>query len=191
MSNESINTVDSYFHHFLCQLLKFDKGMYNGSSYIMIWSKLKKEIKSRFSKAVKDEVDFFMTEYAGFYSGRAWITINGNEIVNFSTAKSYVHFGNPWNELTKDSRWSRHSKVADEERNGGLIEEGEFSRGDFTDSCYKYLTLSIQDAQKSEHPIIRLLAVLDKRTGKRKLKELEEVEVNPLVKYFLVYRMSK
>ncbi len=159
----------------------------------MIWSKLKKAIKDRFSDNLKSEIDFYMTEYGGSSSeGRAWITINGAEVVNFSTPESYVHFGQPWNELTKDDRWARHAKVEDKDRTKDLlIERGEFSRGDFTDCCYYYLDLSISDAQSSEHPIIRMLASLDKRTGKRKLIEWSETEKNPLVKYFLLYRLQK
>ncbi len=53
----------------------------------MIWSKLKKTIKEKFSDKLKKEIDFFMTEYGeNSGEGRAWITIKGKEIVNFSTA---------------------------------------------------------------------------------------------------------
>ncbi len=159
----------------------------------MIWSKLKKLIKERFADNVKKEIDFFMTEYDNdSHYGRAWITINGKEVVNFSTAESFEHFGKPWNELTVDENWARHSKISDEDRTPGyLVEKGEFSRGDFTKSCFAYLDYNIQEAHQSEHPIIRMLAVLDRRTGKRKLKELLETENNPLVKYFLKYRIEK
>ena len=159
----------------------------------MIWSKLKKALTENFSDNLKSQIDFFMTDYANSFSqGRAWITIEGKEVVNFSTAEAYNHFGKPWNELTKDDRWARHKKVDDENRTEGLlIEKGEFSRGDFTDCCYHYLDLNIKDAQLSHHPIIRMLAAVDKRTGKRKLIEWIETEKNPLVKYFISYRMQK
>jgi len=160
----------------------------------MIWNKLKKNLKERFADDVKKDVDFFITDYAGSWSmGRGWITINGTEIVNFSTAESdQIHNGNPWNELTKDNRFAIHAQIEDSKRTPGLlIEKGEFSRGDFTDCCFQFIDLSIIEAQESNHPIIRMLAVLDRRTGKRKLKELFEIEQNPLVKYFLNYRIRK
>ena len=158
----------------------------------MIWSKVKKEIIEKFSKAVKNAIDIHMTGYAGSRSdGRAWITIYGEEVVNFSTHESYVHFGRPWNELTKDNRWAIHKKVDEDKRTAKLlIEKGEFSRGDFTDCCYHYLSMNISDAQKSEHPIIRTLAALDRRTGKRKLATWIKNEVNPLAKYFIEFRLE-
>ena len=158
----------------------------------MIWSKLKREIKKRLADKVKNEIDFYMTEYSGWSTGRAWIAINGKEVVSFSTAEADNNFGSPWNELTKDKPWAIHSKVEDEQRTPGLlIEKGEFSRGDFTDCFYQYLDYNIMEAQESEHPIIRMLAALDKRTGKRKLKELSEKESNPMVRHFLHYRIQK
>ena len=159
----------------------------------MIWSKLKKLIKQRLAESVTKEVDFFMTEYDNDNGqGRAWITINGKEVVNFSTAESYQNFQKPWNELTVDENWARHPRVNDEQRTSGiLVEKGEFSRGDFTKSCFAYLDYNIQEAQQSQHPIIRMLAALDRRTGKRILHELIEKENNPLVKYFLNYRIEK
>jgi len=158
----------------------------------MIWSKVKKSLKEKFSEKVNKEVDFHMTGYGGSHSdGRAWITINGEEVANFSTHESYVHFGKPWNELTKDSRWARHEKVNEDMRTPLLLmEKGEFSRGDFTDCCFHYLSLSITDAIKNEHPIIRMLATLDKRTGKRTLESWIKKEMNPLVKYFIEYRID-
>lgn len=158
----------------------------------MIWSKVKKELKATFSEKVNREIDIHMTGYGGSHSdGRAWITINGEEVVNFSTHESYVHFGQPWNELTKDSRWARHEKVSEDQRTSNrLIEKGEFSRGDFTDCCYHYLSMSISEAKESEHPIIRMLATLDKRTGKRSLESWMKKENNPLVKYFIDYRFN-
>ncbi len=69
------------------------------------------------------------------------------------------------------------------------MEKGEFSRGDFTDCCYHYLSMGIAEAKASEHPIIRMFAALDKRTGKRTLESWTKSEVNPLVKYFIQYRI--
>jgi hypothetical protein len=158
----------------------------------MIWSKLKREVKKQLSDSVKTEVDFFMTEYAGWSTGRAWITINGKEVVSFSTAESDNKYRSPWNELTKGKGWTIHPKVQDDQRTPGLlVEKGEFSRGDFTDCCYQFLDYNILEAQESAHPIIRMLAALDKRTGKRKLTELSEKEVNPMVRHFLHYRLQK
>ena len=158
----------------------------------MIWSKIKKRVKDKFADSVKKNLNFYITPYAGGESEcRAWITISGNEIVNFCTSESNVHFGAPYSELTVDERTWRHPKVEDAARTPGLlIEKGEFSALDFAQCCYYYLDLNISVAQQSNHPIIRMFSVLDRRTGKRKLLELEKSESNPLVKYFIRYRIN-
>lgn len=159
----------------------------------MIWSKLKKGITNRFSDTIRNEIGIYMNSYGDDldFSGRAWVTINGKEVVNFSTGKSMNKYRSQLNELTTGKDWKTHTKIDEKDRGNELIEEGEFSRQDFTISCYNYLSMDIKEAQESEHPIIRMLAVLDKRTGKRKLIEMTDTESNPLVRYFIKYRMSK
>ncbi len=53
----------------------------------MQWSKLKQTIEGRFADSVRGQVAVFSTRYnkPSTSSGRAWITIDGEEVVNLST----------------------------------------------------------------------------------------------------------
>jgi hypothetical protein len=56
----------------------------------MMWSKLKQLTEEKFADSVKNRVEIFSTRYnkPNSTAGRGWITIDGIEIVNFSTMKS-------------------------------------------------------------------------------------------------------
>ena len=53
---------------------------------------------------------------------------------------------------------------------------------------FTYLDLSIDDASKSENPIIRGFAMLDRRFGKRRLCNFDLTKEHPLVSQFYRFR---
>jgi N12 class adenine-specific DNA methylase len=66
---------------------------------------------------------------------------------------------------------------------------------DFLSAVLEFRNLSIQDALKSEDYIIKILAILDKRVGKRtleKIKEAEEYKKHPeWVRQFYELRLNE
>ena len=160
-----------------------------------MWSKIKKNIESNFSEKLKDKIQIYTTTYtknydSGDLSNRGWITVNGKEVVNFSTPdsfrlNSYVYnFTTPTNFITAE-------KVTIEERSPEqLTEKGEFSKFDLSNCCYAFLEMSIEEGLNHESPIINMLSVLDKRLGKRRLLKLNDQNLHPLVKYFLNLRLE-
>jgi hypothetical protein len=155
------------------------------------WSKLKKEIENRFAESLKGRIYLYSTRYtsASYTMSRGWITFDGKEVVNFSTPDSVNEYGRYYNEVTK-SNCASHPSVKDFERTPGkVIEKGEFSRYDFHEACWTFLNLSIEDALKNENPIISSLAILDHRLGKRRLKEIDQEGLHPLIKRMLQIRL--
>jgi uncharacterized membrane protein len=71
----------------------------------MQWSKLKQVIEGKFAGSLRGRVAVFSTRYnkPSTSSGRAWITIDGEEVVNLSTLESssihqcYYHESTPTN----------------------------------------------------------------------------------------------
>jgi hypothetical protein len=53
-------------------------------------------------------------------------------------------------------------------------EDCTYSGGDFFGSALKFFNLSIADALQSENYIVKILAILDKRVGKRTLEKIRE-----------------
>lgn len=154
----------------------------------MKWSKLKKTIEDNFADCVKGRVHIFSTRYTtgSYFMVRGWITIDKEEIANFSTPDNCNKFG--WN--TPDI----NERISPEDRTEGLAaEKGEFSRSDFTDACFEYINMNIDASASSENPIIRSFAMLDKRLGKRRLKLLkvqDRTDKHPLVLKMLDLRLE-
>ena len=72
---------------------------------------------------------------------------------------------------------------------GKLIAKGEFSAFDFTECCFEFLHMSIDDAFKHKSVILNSLAILDRRVGKRRLKKINTTNLHPLTEYFVGFRL--
>lgn len=159
----------------------------------MVWSKLKKNIENNFSQSLQNRVKVYTTSYGtnidvqDLYN-RGWITVDGEEVVNFSTPDAFFLHGDDCNATTPDT-YSAVAKEYESRTPGRLAEKGEFSTYDLARCCYAFLSMSIEDAMGHPSPIIQTLAVLDQRLGKRRLALLDEKELHPLVRYFLDLRL--
>ena len=160
----------------------------------MMWSKIKKNTEMNFSDNLKGRIQLYTTTYSkdqdtGDLANRGWITLDGKEVVNFSTMESfrvntYVYNSTtPTNCVTSENKYTVRSE-------NKLAEIGEFSKFDLSNCCYAYLNMSIDEAINHQSPIINLLAVLDRRFGKRRLKELNIEKLHPLVNFFLNVRLE-
>lgn len=94
--------------------------------------------------------------------GRAYITVDGNEVYNMCTLKRDYY---------------RQPK------------EGVYSQVEFLKATREYLNSPIEVSIKSNNTIIKILAILDKRTGKRTLENLKEIIIDDedIVQFF--YRL--
>jgi hypothetical protein len=157
----------------------------------MKWSKLKKEIELRLAEKLKGRLSFFTTTYANSSLGRSWITFDKIQVANFETMLSYTNFGAYCHPMTYRQYMCRHEGVKDNQRTPDLpMERGEFSQFDFLNACWDYLQLNIEEALESENPIIKSIAMVDRRLGKRRLQEINFDDLHPLTKLFLSIRLQ-
>ncbi len=148
----------------------------------MIWTKLKKTAEALLSDALKERIEYHVTRYGNGVSdfmARGWVTFDGKEIANFSTIgrirESY--------ELTGEW-YSTNQEAIDT-----LDKKGMFTRDDFVDALEKYVGMQVEDAIQSSNPIIRALAMFDRRLGKRRISTLSLGEdEHPLVVAFYKIR---
>jgi hypothetical protein len=155
----------------------------------MRWSKVKKLVENSFAESVAGQVKIYSTHYQ-CSCGRGWITINGKELVDFSTMLSGKVYGYIYHENT-NTICARHSAVKDEERTSDkLIEDGEFSRFDLHIACWDYLHQSIKDSLESKNPLIKSLAVLNAKVGKNRLVNLAKQDLHPLTLALLDFRLQ-
>jgi hypothetical protein len=162
----------------------------------MVWSKLKKNIENNFADALNDSVKLYTTTYGSNYDvqdlyNRGWITVDGIEVVNFSTPEAFFLYRRELNATTPTKYPANTATKPHADRTPErLTEKGEFSKYDLTYSCAAFLNMSIEQAAGHESPMIQMLAVLDKRLGKRRLALLDQKKLHPLVRYFLDLRLD-
>jgi hypothetical protein len=155
----------------------------------MRWSGVRKRVESRFADSVRGRVHLYSTRYE-CSCGRGWITVDGEEIANLCTFSSWTRHRAIFHE-TSSTRCARHRAVEDRERTPRLlVERGEFSRFDLHLACWDFLHLKLPEALASENPLIVSLAVLDARTGRRKLETLRREALHPLTRALLEFRLA-
>jgi len=151
----------------------------------MRWSKLKSEVESRFCDSMKKRVSINSTAYGACSCGHAWITLDKVLIANFCTRAYY-------NNIYYEKR-GEVEEIREKNKKYDNLENtyGELSRQDVYESCWAYIhDLSIEQAVLSDNPLIQSLAMIDKRLGKRKLKEIDMNLLHPLAVRLLKERIE-
>jgi len=162
----------------------------------MRWSQLRKQVEDRFAPAVRGRVALHTAHYRHAHDGdgRAWIEVDGREIATMcyfragharlDLAEELRVANNPENRGPAGvPRWLYDEAVAITRRAGVL------SQQDFYALLHDYLRSPIETALAAEDPVTRGLAVLDARTGKRRLRRLaDQLDPHPLVRQLLALR---
>lgn len=151
----------------------------------MQWSKRKKNVESFFSDGVKGRLELRSTHYRGSHDdeGRGYITFDKNEIWSMCTLSFYSIEYDRIDEIAKREGIKPYEaqKIAHEQ----LAAEGKFNQYTFYDSLDEYCNNSIESSLTSENLLIRCLAMLDSRLGKRRLRKLDlSNESSKVVEFF-------
>jgi len=142
----------------------------------MQWSKLKERIEERLAPSLGKRVEMRFTTYRIMQDeyGRGWITVDKHEIVEMSDHKflnqrAYIERGN----LSFDD-WILAGQPAYAGPRAGTVlhQQGVYGGWEYTTALRKSLSLSLEDMLGSDNGIIRALAILDRRLGKRRLREM-------------------
>jgi len=185
----------------------------------MRWSKLKKQLEECISPCLKGRVEFWITNYRKAHDrmGRAYITVDGKEVVNMCTIKKEIAVVNAEKELKKSengyfeqddfkqdriyellrkqgfsdellSQIARNRSISDIAHKRAE-EQDIFSQYDFLEAAEIFLNSTIEESLKSDNSIVKALALIDRRVGKRTLNTLKEsiTGEGELVRYF--YRL--
>lgn len=149
------------------------------------WSKVKKNLESFICDSLKSRVDFFVVNYKKAHDGlgRAYITVDKKEVLNMCTYTAESR----QNAIYDDLRFpDKNYRVDDYDTNRRISdkayelikEEGIFGQYDFFDALEVYFSDSIDKSLNSDNMLIKILALLDKRTGKRTLEKLKDTIKN-------------
>ena len=164
----------------------------------MMWSQLKKRTEENFAISLQGRLEIFNTRYRKSHDqeGEGWITFDEKKIYNFASISYLIEFEKKAYEIRQstgniDFRNPNHKEgyyAAYDKANFDTKEQGVFALWDFNKALFELQNTSIDKAIKSENPIIRAFAVVDKRFGKRKILDYDISNEHELVKLMLSIR---
>jgi hypothetical protein len=167
----------------------------------MKWSQLKVRVEALLAESVKGRVAYYSTRYRHSHDseGRGWITVDGVQILDMSTLRAWADqhhraaaaMGYPdkagwdhWDQVRNDANYWQRWHEAEAER----LAAGVFTAWDFNQALWDYHRMSLADALGSENVLIRAVAVVDGRLGKRRFQRLRpRPDEHPLV--WALYRL--
>lgn len=136
------------------------------------WSKIRHKLEHEYlAESLRGRLTFFVTCYHGTHDsdeGRAAIRLDGKEILK---SNYFDRMDAMWKHYYAAPRQPddtlRHSALA-------AIHDGEFYQNDFYRAFDEFEQRSIADSLQSENALVRMFALLDRRTGRRTLEKLRE-----------------
>jgi hypothetical protein len=146
----------------------------------MPWSKIKKRLETEFlAPSLQGRVTYFATSYSKCpdHEGRAAIRVDGVEVFKSSYYESMILHSKKFHEMYDNGGgyYESWSKAFDEAEKAGGFDNHVFYR-----AFDEYSNQPIEDSLKSELPLVRIFAILDKRMGKRRLAAMaEDIESAP------------
>ncbi len=162
----------------------------------MRWSKLKQLVEDRMADSLQRRVEVHSTWYRRLghdHLGRTWITIDKHEMANmcdlrywnqYAPLMSEIRVANNATDYRDPAQWTQYYAAYDQAE-ALLHQQGVYDRGDCNRLLASYLHLSVDDALRSDEVLIRALAMLDSRLGKRRLRTLHLADdEHPLVRQF-------
>ena len=152
----------------------------------MRWTSARSRTMSFLAPALSGRVGLTIARYRGEFCttpGRGVITVDGHEVAAFGTAEYWRAHQNRRREL--QAQGLGYDQARDQ-----LQAEGVLGFWDFERAVETYPDFSIEAALVCPDPIIRALAMLDRRLGKRRLNTLELTSDLPFVRALYGLRCS-
>lgn len=153
----------------------------------MRWSQLRKQLKERVAASVVDSLDFNQTHYRHSHDqeGEFWITFQKDKVFSAGSLTYLVELG----KLTtaaheRGATWAQAYDEAFPVMDASGLMLLEKINKDLKNS----LSLTVEDMLEHGNPIIRALAVVDTRFGKRRLATFNAVDEHSLVQQLFELR---
>jgi hypothetical protein len=188
---------------------------------MMAWSKIRQQLDNYLFPGLKGILIYDATgyRYAPDKSGMNYITINKKKIFNMKDTTTTIKWYQTEQEIKNDKsiflpvsnqeieaiRTETNGKVPEDRlmilaRNKKIViyakellaAQSALSKSDFQATANKYLSNSIEDSLESSDILLNVLALVDKRVGKKRLIKISEMIKlkHPVVQYFYDLRCS-
>ncbi|WP_405131418.1 hypothetical protein MHB43_04375 [Paenibacillus sp. FSL H8-0317] len=185
----------------------------------MSWSKLKQQLESFLSPALVGRVEYRATSYrySPDKSGNCYITVDKKNVLNMNDTTTPIRWYETEQEIKsdpeimipvsdeeieairKDSKgpipedrlqvMARSRKISVHAKEL-LLAQTALSKSNFTVAATTYLSTSIEDNLESKDILFNILALMDRRVGKKRILNMsEQVKLkHPAVQYFYELR---
>ena len=153
------------------------------------WKALKNQLEDLLCAELKGRVTYFLTRYHKVHNsyGRAAILFDGKELVCFSWTAMYdqeYEISKLYNDKTSPFAEVREELEKEWDNNCTYCDM------DFLTAALEFTDMPIEKALQSENSIIRILAVMDRRAGKRTLEKISVDSFPDWAKQFYKLRLE-
>ena len=187
----------------------------------MAWSKLKQQLESFLCPALCDRVAYRATSYRYLpdKAGQCYLMVDKKNILQMNEGEAEIRWYQNEQEIKNDPNIDIPVKSEDIEAikgstKGPIPEErlaviarsrklselakqlwtaqGVLSKSDFQGVAGKFLAISIEEALESDDILLNVLALIDRRVGKKRLLKMKDVMKlkHPIVQYFYQLRLK-
>jgi hypothetical protein len=188
----------------------------------MSWSKLKQSLESFLSPALNGRVEYRATSYRYLpdKAGQCYITVDKKNMLNMSDPTTSIKWYQSDLEIKNDpdiripiqdeeieaARKDTKGKVPEdrliimvrkrkssEHAKELLSAQSVLSKSNFIAVATKFLSASIEESLESNNILLNILALVDRRVGKKRIMVLKEKmrSKHPIVQYFYELRYSE
>ncbi len=186
----------------------------------MAWSKLKQNLESFLSPALQGRVEYRATSYRYLpdRAGLCYIAVDKKNVLNMSEKTNGIRWYQSEMEIKNDPTIQIPVSAAEieairQDTNGNVPEDRlkviargrratelakelmaaqtALSKSNFTATATKFLASSIEESLASKDILLNILALVDKRMGKKRILNMSEMmqSKHPAVQYFYQLRL--
>jgi len=156
----------------------------------MPFTKIKKRLETEFlAPSLQGRVTYFATSYSKYpdHEGRAAIRVDGVEVFKSDYFELMMLHSQKYHEQEESGAGLHRSwmQAFDEAEKAGGFDHQVFYR-----AFDMFSSQPIEESLKSEYPLVRIFAIFDRRTGKRRLSAMAEEMENapPFIQIFYKLR---
>ncbi|WP_066719454.1 SF0329 family protein [Clostridium sp. Marseille-P299] len=188
----------------------------------MAWSKTKQQLESFLCESLKKRVEYRATayRYSPDKSGKCYISVDKKEVFDMSEQKAFVRWYKSEQEIKNDTsiflpidendmktvREEGGNKIPEERiqviaRNKKIADYAKkmmnaqtlLSKSDFYTVANTFLSSNVNQCLASEDILLNILALVDRRVGKKRLRDMRETILlkHPIVQYFYKLRCEE
>lgn len=153
------------------------------------WSGMRAKLEKEYlADSLKGRIQYFATTYKKSHDqmGRAAILFDGREIISGC-------FYNNWlkkSEFPHDEKYDLRTRYQFAFMDDTAVRLGIFDESCFYKAFEEFDNQSIENSLQSDNMLVRIMAILDRRTGKRRLAKIRETiaEQEPVFREFFAIR---